>query len=382
MFGIKKTVKNFICVSVVLLIIIPPISFNAAAEAPEISAKSAILVDSKSGRVLYEKNADEIRGMASTTKIMTSYVAIKESSKKTGSGMDELKRMIKISPEAAGIEGSSLYLKAGDELPFEDLLYATMLRSANDAAAALACAVAGSSEAFSHLMNEAAADLGLISTNFTNPHGLSDKNHYTTARELSRLTRAALQLPLFRKIVSTYKYNMADGKIVLNHNKMLRLYDGAIGVKTGFTKETGRCLVSAAEKDGFELIAVTLNAPDDWSDHTALLDWGYENWIGFHLAAKEEYYNIPVVGGLFDSVKCTPADGGYVTLPAGSVITYKVELDQFFYAPVYAGSAVGSIVFYADGDYIGENIIYAESDVIEEKQKNIWDYIKNIFYKE
>ena len=200
-----------------------------------------------------------------------------------------LDQAVSIPKNAVGTEGSSVYLQEGEILTIKELLAALLLESANDAAAALAIVTAGSIENFAKKCNEKAAELGLKSSNFTNPHGLYDENHYTTAYDLAIITAYALKEPTIREIVATKKLQIPLGitehnpfgqgtRYLKNHNKMLSTYEGAIGVKTGFTKKSGRCLVSAAEKNGLTLIAVTLNAPDDWKDHTAMLDFGFENF--------------------------------------------------------------------------------------------------------
>ncbi|MBE6537348.1 MAG: D-alanyl-D-alanine carboxypeptidase [Ruminococcaceae bacterium] len=239
--------------------------------AVSVSAKSAALYDSSAKSFLYIKNADQRLPMASTTKIMTALVAIESC---------PLEKEILVSDKAIGIEGSSLYLKNGEILSMCDLLLGVMLRSANDAAAAIAYEISGSIEAFADKMNEKASELGLKDTHFTNPHGLDDKEHYTTARELALIAAAALENPIFREIVSSKKCTVknSDGetRLLINHNKLLNMYEGAIGVKTGFTKKSGRCLVGAAERDGQRFISVTINAPDDWNDHISLFNYGFE----------------------------------------------------------------------------------------------------------
>ena len=235
-----------------------------------VSARSAALYDPASKCFLYTKNADTRLPMASTTKIMTALVAIENA---------DLDKSVSISDDAIGTEGSSLYLKRGESMTMRELLMGLMLRSANDAAAAIAYEISGSIEAFAEKMNEKAYQIGALNTNFTNPHGLDDSSHYTTAKDLAIIAAEALRNETFLNIVSTKKYIIknSDGeaRLLTNHNKLLNLYDGAIGVKTGFTKKSGRCLVGAAERDGTRLISVTINAPDDWNDHKALFDYGF-----------------------------------------------------------------------------------------------------------
>ena len=226
---------------------------------PDVSAKSAILIEASTGEVIWSENPDQRLPMASTTKIMTALVAIESG---------DVKRTVSISPLAVGVEGSSVYLYANEKMTLEDLIYAMLLESANDAAAAIAIEVGGSIEGFADMMNERASSLGLSNTHFENPHGLDGETHYTTARELAIIAREAYSNEILKGIFSTYKktipLNETEGvRLLINHNKLLKSYDGATGIKTGFTKKSGRCLVSAAERDGLEFIAVTLNAPND-----------------------------------------------------------------------------------------------------------------------
>ncbi len=235
------------------------------ARAVSVTAKSALVLDAGTGQVLYEKSADEKSLIASTTKIMTGLLIAEHC---------DPEATVTIPPEAAGVEGSSLYLKAGEERTVEELLYGLMLHSGNDAAAALALHLDGSVEAFAARMNQRAHELGLTATHFANPHGLDSEENYSTARDLACLAAHALQNDLFRQVCSARSYT-GDTHSYVNHNKLLWQYPGCIGVKTGYTKAAGRILVSAAEKDGRRLVCVTISAPDDWRDHKKLLDYGF-----------------------------------------------------------------------------------------------------------
>ena len=244
-------------------------AYSAQKQEIRLSAKAAALYNPEDGTFIYTKNENERLSMASTTKIMSAIVAIENS---------DLNKVIRVDDRAIGIEGSSIYLKNGEELSIESLLYALMLRSANDAAAALAYEISGSIEDFASLMNEKADELGLCDTSFENPHGLDAENHYTSAHDLAIISAYAISNPTFKKISATQKTKITSSletRILINHNKLLSLYDGCIGIKTGYTKRSGRSLVSAAERDGHTLISVTINAPDDWSDHKKLLDYGF-----------------------------------------------------------------------------------------------------------
>ena len=249
----------------------------SAAAAPRpvsTNAEAAALIDVESGRLLYSHNGDKRMRIASLTKIMTAIVAIEHG---------DLSDIVKTGRRAAGKEGSSIYLRVGDEMSLHHLLYGLMLRSGNDAAVAIAEHVGGSEEGFVHLMNEKARELGLENTHFMNPHGLDHDDHYSSANDLARLTAYALRNPVFREIVKTRVKKVPNPNAEWDHvwtnkNKMLLMYEGADGVKTGYTKLAGRCLVSSATRNGQQLAAVTLNDGDDWADHRKLLDWGFEHY--------------------------------------------------------------------------------------------------------
>jgi D-alanyl-D-alanine carboxypeptidase len=312
-----------------------------------VSAKAAVLMEAVSGEVVFGQNPDLRLPMASTTKIMTALVALEEMPPET---------VITVPAETVGVEGSSIYLTAGETLTLEELLYALLLESANDAAETIAVAVAGSVADFASLMNRKAAALGLENTCFQNPHGLDADGHYTTARELALLTRAALQDPVFREICGTRRKTIplhgTEGvRLLLNHNKLLGSYEGCIGVKTGYTRKTGRCLVSAAEREGVTLIAVTLNAPDEWRDHAAMLDYGFGIYEAVELCAAGGYA-VPlwVVSGMREYVMVE--NTAALTLPLRrdhGPIRVVVELPPFVYAPVHAGALTGQLVFYEEG---------------------------------
>lgn len=310
--------------------------------APSVSAKSAVLIEAESETILFEKNAHLPMGMASTTKIMTALVALERC---------DPQRAFSVPAEAVGVEGSSVYLTAGESLTMKELLYALLLSSANDAALAIAICVGGSEEGFCALMNERAKKMGLESTRFENPHGLYHEEHYTTAYELSRIAAEAMRHPLFRQIVSTYKQTIPAGgvpnaRLLVNHNKLLRTYEGAIGVKTGFTKKTGRTLVSAAERDGMTLIAVTLDAPDDWRDHAAMLDYGFATYERVTVAEQEALrLSVPVTGGTAREAILTNREAISLILPKGAAIpALTVERTaRFLFAPVLAGDSCGTV---------------------------------------
>ena len=255
----------------------PLISVHVNADAVQTSAKSAFLCERGSGRVIYSKNADQRMPMASTTKIMTALTALSAADPDS---------VATVSKNAEGTEGSSMYLRAGEKVTLRELLYGLMLSSGNDAAVAVAEHVSGSTAAFADLMNRKAAELGLTNTHFENPNGLDSAGHYTTAAELAKIMDAALSNELFREITSC-KSKKTERAVYTNHNKLLFMYDGVYSGKTGFTKKDGRCLVSACERNGFSLIAVTLSDPDDWNDHMKMYDAAFAEYK-FYTAAEKD----------------------------------------------------------------------------------------------
>lgn len=340
--------------------------FLTPAEAVSTSARSAILLDGMTGRVLYEQNADEKSLIASTTKIMTGLLICEQCS---------LDSRVQIRPEAVGVEGSSMYLKAGETLSVRDLLYGLMLRSGNDAAVALAMFCDGSVEAFADHMNERARLLGLTHTHYQNPHGLDDDGNYSTARDLARLTAYAMENADFRSIVSTRSVTIGSRQLV-NHNKLLWRYEGAVGVKTGFTKAAGRILVSAAEKDGRRLIAVTINDPNDWDDHARMLDYGFSGFTSTSvLTADEPVMEVPVLTGTLDTVRAAAKESFSYPLAENETAVVRLHLPQFVFAPVEAGDRAGEAVILVNGQEAGRSPLYwMESS--EQVKISKWDALK------
>lgn len=372
----RKTI--LICIISALFIgIFVPFSSRAEEQEISVSASSAVLIEPKSGRVLYEKDADKRRPMASTTKIMTALVALENA---------DINMAVKIPKEAVGIEGSSLYLTEGETLTLHELLYALMLRSANDAATAIAIAVGGSLSDFAEMMNEKAEKMGLTDTRFDNPHGLDSEEHYTTARELALITAEALKNGTFREIVSTYKKllplnGVQDRRLVVNHNRLLRTYDGCIGVKTGFTKKDGRCLVSAAERDGITLIAVTLNAPNDWSDHKKMLDHGFASVKRVKISSDGIEGYLPVVGGKESMIRYGAIGDKSAVLPNDTgELRVVIELPRFVFAPVKKGDIIGRAVFMNGNDEVASLPIEALTDAPKRKvKKTFWQWLLGLF---
>ena len=334
-------------------------SFYAyAVEMPTISARSAVLINAETKEVIFEKNAHEMRSMASTTKIMTSLIAI-ESGR-----LNDV-----VTAENMQAEGTSIGLKDGYKLSLESLVWGMMLESGNDAAKLVANHIAGSEERFAVLMNNKARQIGMMNTNFVTSSGLDSEGHYSTAYDMALLGAYAIDNPLFREICSSKrkKVEFIEPTIVRyfsNHNRLLSMCDGVFGIKTGFTKKSGRCLVSACERDGVVLVAVTLNAGDDWNDHIKLYNYGYD------VCLKEEVYvrfpdSIRVYGGEKSCVPISLADDTIKLsfVDTTSKITQRVLLPKYVYAPIECGDIVGKAQLIKDGEVICERDILCSQSV-------------------
>ena len=312
--------------------------------AVETSATSAILIDAGSGRVLYEYNADRKMLIASTTKILTALVAVEAG---------ELSDTVKVSREAAFTEGSAMYLKEGETLTLETLLYGLLLCSGNDAAVAIAQHIGGSVKGFVAMMNEKARTLGMKDSSFANPNGLDDEQHYSTARDMAKLARAALENETLMRIASTRSVTIG-GRTMTNHNKLLRYVDGCLGLKTGYTKAAGRTLVSCAEKNGQRLIAVTLQDGNDWADHQALYEYGFSAYPARTCAVRgQDLTQASISGGVSPTVPLIAGAGFCYPAAETERLTTRICLDEPLRAPVPAGKIVGAAVFCLNGTEIG-----------------------------
>jgi len=330
-----------------------------SAYATSVSAQFACVMDAQTGQVLFEKNAYRNHSMASTTKIMTALLALE---------LGNPDASVSISKNAAGTEGTSLYLSAGDEVLLKDLIYGLMLQSGNDAAIAIAEHISGSVEAFAQKMTERAKKIGAKNTAFQNPNGLDAEGHYTTAYDLALITREALRNPAFSEICATKQKTIRGGaQTVVNHNKLLSMYPGCIGVKTGFTKKTGRCLVSAAERDGRKFICVTLNAPDDWNDHTRLLDKAFLETVRFPLLAKGMTVNaVSVRNGSAGSIEVTAEEDFYLTERKDTQFQnaeIRLKLPQSLKAPIRKGEVLGIAEIYYDRKLLHSVNLLAAADI-------------------
>lgn len=351
----------------------------ARAAGPEVSAQSAVVLTADTGAVLFEKDGHTPRPVASTTKIMTALLAL-EAAQERGDPL------VDITQEMVAVEGSSMGLQAGDSISLTGLAAGMLLASGNDAANAAALYLDGSLESFAARMNQRAAALGMEDTHFVTPSGLDGEDaqgmaHLSTAYDMALLARAALEDQAFRQLCSSPSLAVEFAEPVkrvtyTNHNKLLAQYQGCVGVKTGFTKEAGRCLVSAAERDGALLIAVTLNAPNDWQDHTALLDYGFSQVEPYQLAGGDVRLTVPVVGSPEEAVSLRGSNGGEVTLPLGQGAQVKrvVHAPKFLYAPVEAGEQVGEICWYLEGQLLGSAPLTAAGAApLQEKALSLWE---------
>lgn len=334
--------KRIGCCLIGLLMLVDIVS--AQAKAIGTSATSAILMDAESGRVLYEQNADQRMLIASTTKIMTALVAIREGN---------LSDLVTVSREAAYTEGSAMYLKEGEQLTLETLLYGLMLCSGNDAAVAISEHISGSQAEFAQLMNDTARELGMTNTSFANPNGLDAEDHYSTARDMAVLACAAMENETLSRIVSTRTVTIG-GRTMTNHNKLLGYMQGCIGLKTGYTKAAGRTLVSCAERNGQRLVAVTLQDGNDWADHQTLYEYGFTGWPLQRLAVLgQAVKNWPVQGGARNEAPLVAAEGFAWPKAETETLETRVELDAPLIAPLTAGTKVGQAVFLMNGSEIG-----------------------------
>ncbi|MEG2221952.1 MAG: D-alanyl-D-alanine carboxypeptidase family protein [Oscillospiraceae bacterium] len=328
-------------------------AFPCHASAVSTSATSALLMDVDSGRVLYARNADTQMRIASTTKIMTALVALENAPPG---------KTVTVQRTATLTEGSSMYLKAGEKLTLETLLYGLLLCSGNDAAMAVADAFGGVVP-FAALMNQKAVALGMTGTHFDNPSGLDGEAHYSTARDMGRLAAAAMENETFARIVSTRSVTMG-GRTMTNHNKLLSTVEGCIGLKTGYTKAAGRTLVSCAVRNGQRLVAVTLQDGNDWADHAALLDYGFAAYPAQKIiSGGETVTRLSVEGGTAPSLALLASGGFAYPLAAGEKLTQKLELPPRPHAPLAAGQPMGCAIFYLDGREVGRVALQAASAV-------------------
>ena len=337
---------------------------------PGVSAVSAILINADTGAVLYEKNAHEKRAIASTTKIMTTLLTILAG---------DLDTQFTVDSYAIRVEGTSMGLREGDIVTRRALLYGMLLPSGNDASNAAAISVSGSTEAFAGRMNSFAKSIGMNESNFVTPSGLDADGHYSTAYDMAILTRCALENEIFAEICALSEARVFFGnppyeRTLYNSNKMLWRYEGATGVKTGFTDNARRCLVSSAERDGERLICVTLNAPDDWNDHARLLDYGFEQLERFEPDVSG--LSVDVIGAQSEKadVVCSEPFSIGLTSAEKSQASVEISMTPFVYAGAKKGEKVGAASIRINDTIISQVDLVLDEDVEEKEQSlNFWE---------
>ena len=333
---------------------------------PKLTARSAVVMDAATGTVIYSRDMDARRYPASTTKIMTLIIALEQGN------LDDI---VTVSKNAAGLEGSTLWLEQGDKVPLRELLYGMMMASGNDATVAVAEHIAGSVPAFVRLMNEKAAAVGAKDTHFVNPNGLPDENHYTTAHDMALIASFGYSLPEFEKIVSTkeitFPWVKDDTHRLRNENQMLWLFEGGNGVKTGYTDAAGRCLVSGAREKGLQLVAVVLDSVYMWNDSIALLDYGFDNVEPEEIFRKGEIVGSVSVGLFQGELEVKAArDLSVARMKNGSKVKYdkKLEASENLTAPIKEGEKAGRIVLLQDGKPVGAVDVLAAKSLTAEEQ--------------
>lgn len=339
--------------------------------------KGAVLIDGENSRVFFEHNKDEKLPMASTTKIMTALIVLEE---------ENIDEFFSVTKAAVTVEGSSMGLLPGDSVTLRTLAKGMLLASGNDAANAAAIKISGSVENFAELMNKRAKEMGLESTSFETPSGLDGKKHFSTAYDMAILAKNALQNPDFAAICREKTLRVEYGnppysRVITNHNRLLKTLNGATGVKTGFTKKAGRCLVSSAEREGVSLICVTLGCPDDWDYHTALYEEYFGKLKSVNLENPAEKIEIPVCGGKEKTVLAVPKKVS-ASLFEGETEKIKTVISKppFVFAPVEKGDIVGKALFYLDDMLVAETPLVAQKIVgTISENKGFWNNIKDIF---
>lgn len=329
-------------------------------ETRAVSARKAYVLDAVSGRVLYERSANEQSLIASTTKIMTALIVCEQ--------CNVLDRM-RIPKEAVGIEGSSMYLCEGEILTLQELLYGLMLSSGNDAATALAIYCGGTVEGFAELMNDKARILGLTGTHFVNPHGLDAPGHYSTARDLAVLGAYAMENPIFARTVSAKQVRIGE-RYLTNHNKLLWRVDGAEGIKTGYTQAAGRILVSSASREGRRLVTVTIDAPDDWNDHAHLLEEGFSRYAPRKIVSQgDRVAVVDVLGGEAAKVEILAAEDFSHALAPEEQPRLAMPGPGFVYAPAVEGADAGHAYVLIEGKAVGKVPVVYGQTVEQQKEE-------------
>lgn len=356
--------KKRIIALITVCLLVFSFDVSAFANGVSVSAQSAVLICANNGKVLFSRSSDKQLSMASTTKIMTSLIALEAASPDTE---------ITVTKEMVGVEGTSMGLLPGDSVSLRELVYGMLLQSGNDAANTVAYVLGGSPEGFAQMMNERAAEIGMKNTNFVTASGLDDKNHYSTAYDMALLACESIKNPEFASICSLKSARLTYGnppyaRTLTNHNRLLWKYEDTIGIKTGFTKKSGRCLVSAAERNGVILVAVTLNAPDDWNDHISMFEYGFSQCRSVSLGCNLSGVALNIVGGMQTQL---PVELSYnPQWIEGESCVCRLLIKPVIYAPVEKGDIVGTAVFTSGNNIIAEVPVLA-SESIERKKAEI-----------
>jgi D-alanyl-D-alanine carboxypeptidase (penicillin-binding protein 5/6) len=364
--------KCIVATVAAVLLLFPASPAHAQSEAPETGAAGAVLIEANTRMVLMAEEAHKKLPMASTTKIMTALLAIENCS------LDE---MVEVPAEAYGVEGSSMYLQKGEKLSMRDLLYGLMLVSGNDAAVTIAVHIGGSVEGFAAMMNQRAKELGALNTNFMTPNGLPDDNHFTTAYDLALIAAQAMQLDAFSQIVSSTYYRTTTGLVtrtLKNKNKILWEYPGGCGVKTGYTKAAGKCLVFSAKKDGMTLIGVVLDCSDMFNSAKEMLDYGFDNYELATVVQKGTVVaRLSVDNGMKNALALVAKDDIIIPIKKGENITLttRVECPSAVAAPVGQGTLIGRVYVLSETKTIASMELVASESV---DSRNYAEWLKKL----
>ena len=350
-----------------------------AADKPSVSATAFVLYCPDNGKIILSKNENKRMKPASTTKLMTTLLTLEEAAKND--------RVITFTDEMTA-EGSSMYLEAGEKVRLSDLAVGMMMSSGNDAANAAAVSISGSIKKFANLMNARASEIGMENTHFVTPSGLDDDKHYSTAYDLALLMAQCLENEAFADLTSqksvAVSFEEPNNKKITyaNHNRLLSMYSDCIGGKTGYTEAAGRCLVSAAKRDGVTLICVTLDDKNDWQDHINLYDHGFSQLSSYESPDSSLCIEVPCVGGESDVAAVMGESDVKLVVDGDKAkdIKRKIYLDNFVYAPVISGEALGRIDYTLDGKVIRSTSLVAVEDIAFHKiEKSLWDKSKDLF---
>lgn len=390
--GVKTLLKKVLCGAVAaVLFCLPSLSVSAEpgilvqaipdAQGEWVGAKAAIVMEAETGQVLFAQNMNDRLPIASTTKIITALMALEQ---------PDLDEVFEVDADAIHVEGSSMGLQEGDKATLRALATGMLLASGNDAANATAVRISGSVPMFVSAMNQRVQIMGLADTSFETPSGLDGENHYSSAYDMAMIAREALSNPEFAAICSQYKMRTSYGnppyeRWLTNHNRLLNSYEGTIGLKTGFTKKSGRCLVSAARRDGVTLICVTLSCSNDWKTHEGLYDRFFGQVQVEDLSKNAPQVNIPVTGGMLPAVSAVQLEPAQVPVPTeGAVVTYRVTAPPFLYAPIRSGQYIGEVEISLNGRWVRTLSLIAAEDVplnfeyVPEKP-TFWDWLEKFW---